>query len=450
MPNKYDIILNNTMNATKNIVLRILFIIAIIAVIFILAFAIIKFIPMLFSGFASVGNLISSPFKSNEINVSVNDSSLVDGDKFQIGWEYETDKSGSFYLTHKCIDNLKISAIEQNGQKTVLCNTRYPLPQNVDIIELAVNYTKANSFTDLPLEISFIENSNNTVIASGETTITVQDSINPTPIGTIAGATITAGQVTTETGSSAGTTTPAPIYSAAPADLAIINADPINDLDVQFVVRNIGGQNTGNWIFSYSTPGEGTENSPSQPNLRPGDTIKYVLKFDSGTPEGKTTIILDPNGNIRENSESNNRAIIDIGGDENGSGIGSDYNKNDDADLQIEDFKVGRMSGSKFVEDDEIDEDDDAAIQFVVVNRGGEKTGSWKFKVTNLPYDDDDEYESKNQKSLAPGESVLITVELENPDEGDYNIRLEVDSDDDVDEEKENNNTDSESLEVSN
>lgn len=438
------------MDTTKNIVLRILFIIAIIAVIFILAFAIIKFIPMLFSGFASVGNVISSPFKSTEIVVNVNNPNLVDEDRFQINWDYKTDKPGMFYLNYKCTDALKIYAVEQDGgQKTILCNTQYPLPQNSKNIDLVVSYVKTNSFVDLPLEISFIENTNNNVIARGETIITVQDSINPTPIGTIAGATISAGEVTTETGTPAVTTVTAPLYSNIPADLAIINADPINDLDVQFVVRNIGGKNTGNWIFSYSTPGEGTENSPLQPNLRPGDTIKYTLKFDSGTPEGKTTIILDPYNNIIENSKNNNRASIDIEGDYNGRNTDDDYDRYDDADLQIEDFKVGRMSGSRFIEDDEIDEDDDAAIQFVVVNRGGEDTGRWKFKVTNLPYDgSDDEYESRYQDSLDPGESVLITVEFENPDEGRYTIRLEVDSDDDVDEERENNNTASKRLRV--
>ncbi len=440
------------MTIAKNIVLRVLFIIAIIAVIFILAFAIIKFLPMLFSGFASVGDAISSPFKKNEVSVSVNDPSLIDGDKFSINWDYKSEKIGAFYLTYKCIDNLKITATEQSGKRTVLCNTRYPLPQNAKNIELGISYNQENSFIDLPLEVSYIETSNNTIVASGQATITVQDSKDPTPIGTNAGATISAGNVTPAETNDSTDDKPVsnPVLPKIPADLAIINADPTGDLAVQFVVRNIGGQDSGSWIFSYSTPGEGTENSPSQPNLRPGDTIKYTLKFDGGTPAGKTTIIIDSNNKIKENSESNNNVSINIKGDENGSGVDNDYDENDDADLQIENYKVGRMSGSKFIEDDEIDEDDDAAIQFVVVNRGGEDTDDWKFKVTNLPYDDEDDYESKDQDSLEPGESTIITVEFENPDEGDYNIRIEVDSDDDVDEEKENNNTDSESLEVSN
>ncbi len=435
------------MSTTKGIILKILFIIGIIAVVFILAFAIMKFIPALFSSFASVGNLISSPFQKNEVVVSVNDPNLIDGDKFALNWEYKTEKEGGFYLTYKCLDDLSVTTADS---KIVLCNTRYPLPADANSAEFGIGYAKENSFIDLPLEVSFIESSNDTVLASGQTTVTVQDSNNPVPVGTIAGATVTAGPVTT-TSTSGATVSTAPTYTSLPADLAIINADPVDDLTVQFVVRNNGGQNTGNWIFNYSTPGEGTEDSPLQPNLRPGDTIKFTLRFDSGTPEGETDIFVDPDNNISEGSESNNRATIDIEGDEDGDYIDNDYDEDDDADLQIEDLQVGRMSGSRFIEDDEIDEDDDAAIQFVVVNRGGEDTGRWRFQVENLPYDSgDDDYESSRQDSLDPGESVIITVEFENPDEGRYNIRVEVDSDDDVDEEKENNNTESETLEVNN
>ena len=157
--------------------------------------------------------------------------------------------------------------------------------------------------------------------------------------------------------------------------------------------------------------------------------------------------MVDPYNSVAENNESNNQFYIDVEGG-NGSGSSGSYAEDDDADLEIDDLKVGRMSGSRFIEDDEIDEDDDAAVQFTVTNRGGERTGSWRFEVTNLPYDDDDDFESKKQDSLAPGESVVITVEFENPDEGDYKIRVEVDSRDDVDEEKENNNKESETLEV--
>ncbi len=106
------------------------------------------------------------------------------------------------------------------------------------------------------------------------------------------------------------------------------------------------------------------------------------------------------------------------------------------------------MRGSRFVEDDEIDEDDDAAVRFVVVNRGGETTDEWRFEITNTPYDSDDDYRSSRQDELRPGESIEIIVEFENPDEGRYNIEVEVDSEDDTDEENERNNDEKERLKV--
>ena len=108
------------------------------------------------------------------------------------------------------------------------------------------------------------------------------------------------------------------------------------------------------------------------------------------------------------------------------------------------------MSGSRFIEDDEINSDDTAAVRFVVKNQGGESTGSWKFEITNLPYDgSDDSYKSKSYSSLKPGQSLEVVAEFDGIDDGDYTLRLEVDSEDDVDEENERNNTESESIEVS-
>jgi len=72
--------------ALKNIALRVLFILAIVIIILILAFAVIRFVPMVFSSFASVGSLISSQISGNKIAVSVNDASLNDGDEFELTW----------------------------------------------------------------------------------------------------------------------------------------------------------------------------------------------------------------------------------------------------------------------------------------------------------------------------------------------------------------------------
>jgi hypothetical protein len=231
-------------------------------------------------------------------------------------------------------------------------------------------------------------------------------------------------------------------------DLAITNiARTEGQSALSFTAYNLGSRSTGNWYFSYTdaeNPGR-TLISPLQPNLNPGQGLLIQVRFDSQENRNQTvSVFLDSTYSINESNEGNNTASVIINGDRNGGG--RSFNRNDDADLVIEDLEVGRISGNRFVEDDDIDEDDDAAIRFTVRNRGGESTGSWRFEIENTPNDDD--YRSNRQGSLRPGESREYVIEFENPDEGSYNIRVDVDSSDDVDEEDERNNDEAERLRV--
>jgi uncharacterized membrane protein YgcG len=454
----------------KSIILRVLFIIAIIVIIIILAFAVIRFVPAMFSSFASVGKSVTSPFKSNEVLVEANETNLQDGDAFSVSWNYDTDTAGAFNLSYPCIADLKLNVINNDGVSRLLCNTQYPVNPNNNVVQLETQLEEEGVFADLPIKISFVDASNRNVEATGEVVVTVSNS--DTPVGTNSGTATIVGEPindddsnddsdsdsgsnnNTSSGSGSGSSgsSSGPFYSpttpvvVAPADLAITRISALGDLSVSFDVYNIGGQSTGNWYFSYVTPGEDEERSNLQPNLTPGSGIRYTLTLDE-SEDGDVLILVDSTDSVNELSEINNAATIEIDG---GNGSNYSYNDNDDADLEIDEFEVGRMSGSRFIEDDEIDEDDDAAIRFVVVNRGGESTGSWRFEINDLPYDNDDDYRSKRQDSLRPGESVEIIVEFENPDEGRYDIEVEVDSDDDVDEEDERNNDESERLDVEN
>lgn len=435
-------------------------------VILVLAFALIRFLPMAFSSFASVGKVITSPFSGNDIDVSVNDSNINNGENFIVYWDYKPTRDGKYTVSFKCLDNLKLSIIADDSAKNFLCNTNYSIADESDnSIELKAIFTKNNSFVDLPILVSYVSDDNN-IEAKGEVVVTVKNTSSP--VGTNSGeATIISepvdggsddvsdsGSSTSGNSSDTGSTgrgnifLPRPVYSGN-ADLAITNVYAINNLAVRFDVSNIGGRSTGNWNFSYTPPHEDTELSPLQVSLAPGQTLRFTLTFDSAN-RGDLVVLADPHNMVSENSESNNAATIFINGGGDNNDYDDDYDPDDEADLEIENLEVGRMSGSRFVEDDEIDEDDDAAVRFTVFNRGGESTGSWRFEIQNLPYDDDDDFRSSRQDSLRPGESVTITVELENPDEGNYNIRVEVDSDDDVDEEDERNNDDSERLKVRN
>lgn len=457
----------NKESKIKPILLKSLFILVILAIIIILAFAIIRFLPMVFSSLASVGNFVKSPFKSGVV-LKVNETDLSSDEIFRLYFEYEPEESGYYGLSYDCKPNLSLSVANQNN--TLECNREYRIAPNDEFIDLKATLNKENSYVESNINVVY-RNREQVSLSEDSLTISV---INQTGGDSVAvndlssGATISSQSIDQNNNSQNSNTqtikmptvvipnSSTQTYSSSGelADLQISNARATSDTLVSFDVTNIGSQASGNWYFNYTIPNERVERSPLQMSLNPGGAMRLTLNFVD-INSGNTVINIDPNNQIRENSETNNVATVYVRGDGGNSSYYNDYSynrydydRNDDADLTVRNLEVGRMSGSRFVEDDEIDEDDDAAVRFEVVNIGGESTGTWRFEITNTPYDDDDDYRSGRQNSLRPGESRTITVEFENPDDGRYNTKVEVDSDDDVDEEKENNNTDTETLKV--
>ena len=462
----------------RPVILKSLFILMILVIIVLLAFAVIRFIPFIFSSFASVGNSFKSPFeKSLEIKLSEDD--LDSEETFRLYWEYakssETE-DGSYNLKYDCAPNLKLHVASENKTE-LFCDTGYKLNKGDRFIDLTGILNKENSYTESKVKVSFLDKSGLEVSSdslvfsitnegdipindlSGSASISSQDVSGENNSGSIESNSNSNGSNTNagsnNSGSTSGTTyTNNNFSNNIPADLAVVNMRAVNDTQIVFDVTNLGGRPTGNWIFNYTIPGEDVETSPTQPNLNPGNTIRYTLTFSDIDSED-VVVYLDPTNLIRENSETNNLRTVPIrgdGGSSNNSNRNSNnnsYNRNDDADLEIRNLEVGYTDRSRFREEDDIDDNDDAAVRFEVTNRGGESTGSWRFEIEETPYDgSNNDYRSSRQDSLRPGESTVITVEFENPDEGRYDIEVTVDSDDDVDEEDERNNDESEDLRV--
>lgn len=438
-------------NTKKELITKILFIIGIIVLIFIFAFALIKFVPKVFSGFASVGQFIASPFSSNTIKISSNNTNLTSGNKFILSWKYSPKKDGDYNFSYDCQEDLTIQIISDKGPKNLLCNTPYNL-RGAKSAELVASLKKQNTFIDLPVKIQYIDSDNKSVIASGEIKLSLKNETENASNTVIVAEPVidnTATDTSTDSNSTKTTATKTTSTYYGVADLAITNAYAIDDNTVTFTISNIGGTASGIWYFDYINTNGRTETSPMQISLSRGQGIRYTLNLDNNYSNDNVKIIVDPNNSIYESNESNNRDTIVINSNNN-SNNDDDYNSDDDADLKVTDFEVGRLSGSRFTQDDEISDNNEAAIRFTVKNIGGESTGSWRYEITGLPYDDDNSEESKSQTSLRPGQSREITVSFDNPDEGNYTIKVKVDSDNDVDEENENNNTKSDRLEVTN
>jgi len=445
-----------TKTSKKSIILKSLFIVMILAIIVLLAFAVIRFVPFLFSSFASVGNAFKS---GSDMEIRLSENDLNSNDNFRLYWEYSGPEEGSYNLKYECAPNLKLLVGNDEGTE-LECDRNYPLSKSDSFIDLVAVSTRENTYTESEITVSIVNAEEEVASASEAFSITNEGDV---PINDLSGgATISSQDVTDDSDDGSNNTqdnsgsnnnqnnsgTNNNVSPTVPADLAIFNVRAISDTRVVFDVSNIGGRSSGNWYFAYTIPGEGIETSPLQLSLNSGDTIRYTLTYED-IESGDSVISVDPLNRISESSENNNVVRVFVEGDGGKGSPNNNYDPDDEADLVIENLEAGYMSGSRFREDDDIDDNDDAAVRFTVTNIGGENTGRWRFSIDETPYDgSDNDYESGRQDSLRPGESVEIIVEFENPDEGNYDIEVEVDSDDDVDEENESNNDDSVDLRV--
>lgn len=450
---------------TKSILGKILFVVGIIIVLIVLAFLIISFVPRIFGGLANIGTSIENVFKKDEISVTTSDVSLNNGDRFVINWESNINKTGLYNISHSCVDNVTVDIETTVGVRRMICGDTFTLGPNAGSVTLVANLKKENAFSDIPVTISFVDENSKT-LASGTVVVTIQNG-DPN-----AGTGISAQPVeqedetdnntsNTNTGSTRTSTTNTQprtvVYTptvTGPADLAISNIAAFGNNQIVFTVTNKGGRASGNWTFNYSTPTEPkqTISSPLQISLGPNQSILYTVTFNAKSAGNQSVVVqIDPNNLISELSETNNVGTVTISGNAFGGGSNNNngsYDPRDDADFIIQNLEVGRISGNRFIEDDNAEDGDDIAIRFIVKNQGGDETEDWRFEIEGLPYDDDDNFRSREYDSLRPGQSIEIIVEFENIDEGDYEIEVVVDSEDDTDEESESNNDDSVDLEV--
>jgi hypothetical protein len=456
-------------NPTKaNLIAKILFIAGGIILFIVLVLFIFRIVPVAVSNLSNfTSNIFSGINRGNtdeEIQVTTDNDTVDVQNPVLVSFVYEPgDVVGQYHVSYSCVDGLFFDIQSKDGPKRIICDTPLRLGSNINAISLTPLFTKQIGFVDSTLTISYRDAQSN-ILASGTKTITIkEDEATATPEenpyevnGTLSGSTVTTTEVTpvkttpttTYTNPTTGT------YTQPTKDLVITYIAPsVYDSSFVMYVYNHGNTPTGPWEFTYTDAENPSQLllSPVQASLGKGQGLAVTVRFDGQNNSRQTIfVVVDPYNRIAETNESNNSASVVITGDPSGSNGGGSYNPNDDADLVITSMEVGRLSGSRFIEDDEVDEGDSAAVRFVVKNKGGESTGSWRFEIDNLPFDEDDTYRSKSYSSLRPGESIEIIVEFNNVDEGRYSIRVEVDSDDDVDEEDESNNTKSRTLEVNN
>jgi len=470
----------------KDIIMKILFVLGVIAIVIMVVFGILKVVPKIVSSLASAGSAIGGNIYNREsINLLTNTDQIASGDSFTLSFEHVNPAvvDGVYAFTYNCSESLGFKIVGKNdAEQTVICNRPFSLSDEPIQIELIGSLNEKDSLRDATIAINFTPNGERAPTVRGEKVITVQ-SVNVRD-GDLANTSVT---ITTDyqalnnredldsnsdsnndsndssnnsgntnnnsdnvnpnpsPNTGGGSTIPVTPVFRAPADLAISNVRA-NGTRVQFTVANTGGRSTGAWSFNYTLPTNPvtTQNSGLQISLNPGESLGFTLDINDtrGFTSGVISIFVNPLGQATESSLANNNGITTITYSGTGGGNGNgNFDPSDDADLVITSAEVGYISGNRFIEDDSIDEDDEAAIQFTVANRGGRSTGGWRFEV-DLPTEDREVFRSSNQASLAPGASITFTLEFDNLERGNnQDIRIEIDSDDDVDEESESNNS---------
>jgi len=453
-----------------NKIAKILFVAGGIILFILLVIFILRLVPVAISNIANIGTSIKSGFSSissdgEEIAITTNSDNLLSKEPLLVNFIYSPTVPGQYYVSYTCADGLFYDIQSSNGPKRIICNTPFKLGSDLDAISLVPIITKPNVFLDSTLSIEFKDQTGNQ-IAKGTKLITIKNESTTGDTGSNpygANNALSGSTVTVTPTESKPATVKVPVTTSRPTnptrDLVITNMYRLdNQSGLVFNVYNKGNSSSGIWDFSYTDAENPSQivTSPVQANLAGGQGLAITVRFDGQQNANQLVVItLDPYNRISETNETNNIGSISINGQvSNGGGAGTggngSYDPNDDADLVLNNLEVGRISGGRFVEDDEIDDNDTAAVRFVVKNEGGKDTGSWRFEIDNLPYNNDDTYRSGRYQSLRPGQSLEVIAEFDGIDRGNYSIQVEVDSDDDVDEENENNNRRSRFLEVTN
>ncbi len=454
-----------TSASTKNLLVKSLFILGIFVVVVILAFAMIRIIPMIFSSFANVDGAFSNNRAASSLRVEVDRNRVNSGEAIFVNWEYEPTVPGFYEIEFTCANDLTMEIGTSEGNKIIECDTVYNLNPTSQTLSILPTLARENSLEDTQFKIRYVSRDGQikrsdifrlTVVKRAEAGLAGSGQIIETEMIQTAPAQQTqqtsvgnqgATETETTTQSVVAETRPVAVAPALP-DFRIHDLMAIGDTTIVFTVSNIGNVATGQWFFNYATPDGDVLSSPTQPSLLPGQGIRYTLRLED-VPAGDVAIAVDPRNLVRESNVLNNIGVIRIRGDWNNRDWNHDWNRiNLRPDLEITNLEVGRMSGSRFIADAEISERDIAAIRFVVRNIGGESTGTWRFEVLNTPFINSDPFLSARQTSLRPGERKEIIVEFDRPDEGRYNIRVELDPRNEIREESTRNNSASRSMRV--
>lgn len=442
-------------STARSLISKILFVVGVLVLLGLLAWAILRIVPKVVSSIAGVGSSVSGVFGNGDLDVAVSPGTVKTGKPALVSWTYAKAEGGSYSLSYPCLSGATLT-LEREGAspKTMVCGTGYTLGDEPGYATVTPRLADGESLADVDLRVAYREGGKD--VAEGVELLTVTDGTGydepddgdetateatvdaepAKPVQSGSGYSIGWGQGSTGA------------VTGGRANLAVSNITADGG-SLLFDVRNTGGSATGVWDFSYTTPTRPSDlfQGPAMMSLNPGEGLRVRVRFgevDSGTHN--VTVMVDPYNRISETSEADNSFGVTVRGSSSSSNDDDDDRGSDDANLSIYSIEIGRYDANgNFDEDDTLKEDDTVVVRFKVRNDGDEDTRTWRYEI-DVPGGDD--VRSSRITGLDEGDTRTFEVSLGKLDEDDYEITVEVDSDDDIDEEDEGDNEESIDFEV--
>ena len=324
----------------KNLLLKILFVIGIVAVLVLFAVGIVRIVPKIVASLGSGGsngaaNTSSSLAQSNDLTSSdeflviTETEGISSGKTFNMTWQSPTDlqdREGMFAFTYSCVNDVQLEIIGTNGaQRTLICNRPFTLGTDPVEITLKPTLKKEVAARDIALAVLFYEPEVTLPIQTAKKTVTVTNA--PTE-GELAASVLTTDLtdlnteveeepstvLEPETGTPTTPETPLPPVTTprAPADLEI-STPVVSGNRVTFSVTNIGEVPSGVFTLNYTLPGDPIETSPLQRSLNPGEELGFTITITQSIPGGVLSIRVNEDNRVSETNKVNNVVAVNLG-----------------------------------------------------------------------------------------------------------------------------------------
>lgn len=458
---------------------KIFVIISILIILFFISIGIVKVVPKFIASISGAAVYLSSGISGDSLTITPTEKEIPSKSYLQFKWVNTSKEQGSQYWSFKCTPGILVFYQSNDGQKPVICETLFPLPDDKEGKYSFYVESKNTSNTEVPFTISFYDQTNEKVLLSdsGSVVVTQDKNTNNTQTSTDSNQYNPNQNVTTVTTNNqfvdnTNNVNSTPInqntYSGKP-DLSIqvletsvlgINGSkylPINQAEygdsviVKFRISNIGTSPSSLWTLNASLPAESVSDrnfkSNYEPSLKPGASYDMNIVFNgfNGNVSNAITInVLSTN----ETTTSNNTVKIPVPSSSNDNN-NTNYNSSERADLKLNILDTGIVDhNNRYRQTDSLDKSDTIGVRFEITNIGGRDSGSFEIDA-DLPTSNNDNY-NRNIGSIRPGETKEFIIGFDNPDTGRNDINIEIDSDNDVSESNENNNDDSVRIDVDN